>query len=60
MFGRNFAFSFTSHMCMTYPPIEIDMTEEVRGKGREIALKLLNSGVMFLRVLSENIEPIYS
>ena len=70
-------------MCMRYKPIEIDMTEEVKGKGRETArsclrsyqtpiapstlstntpyaLKLLNSGVMFLRVLSKNIEPIYS
>ena len=81
MFWRNFAFSLTSWMCMWYQPIEIDMTEEVRRKGREAAWSCLRSykasiapsilptkyslcpqtiEVLFLRILSKNIEPIYS
>ena len=30
-------------MCMRYKPIEIDMTEEVKGKGRETARSCLRS-----------------
>ena len=30
-------------MCMRYKPIEIDMTEEVKGKGRETARSYLRS-----------------